>query len=253
MTGNPQAEATVQRQRGLVPNAVALTNPINSRIAVRLDHSPEPKAPPKEAHFISYCRLLPPREFAKSFSTNGMVGRGGGDRTRPPNNKVPWNDGVAAARQIQLLILLTGPHGFQPLDDGSPGPEEGGRKGAFRRHDSVQFLLTSHRGRAYFYCFPIGGVWVRRHLQSPASGGHPTDAAGSAVPVRCPREPNRQGRLICSFAGATRLSASSAAIANSSRLATKSAVCLAVSLTVRTGSLFAAAFELKSTLQTTRF
>src|SRR5215472_12553631 len=73
MTGNPQAEATVQRQRGLLPNAVVLTNPINSRIAVRFDHSPEPKAPPKEAHFISYCRLLPPRELAKSFSTNGWL------------------------------------------------------------------------------------------------------------------------------------------------------------------------------------
>ena len=36
-----------------------------------------------------------------------MIGRGGGDRTRPPNCKVPWNEGVAAARQIQLLILLT--------------------------------------------------------------------------------------------------------------------------------------------------
>ena len=37
----------------------------------------------------------------------GGLGRGGGDRTRPPNYKVPWNEGVAAARQIQLLILLT--------------------------------------------------------------------------------------------------------------------------------------------------
>jgi hypothetical protein len=36
-----------------------------------------------------------------------MDGGGGGDRTRPPNYKVPWNEGVAAARQIQLLILLT--------------------------------------------------------------------------------------------------------------------------------------------------
>jgi hypothetical protein len=35
------------------------------------------------------------------------VSRGGGDRTRPPNYKVPWDDGVAAARQFQLLILLT--------------------------------------------------------------------------------------------------------------------------------------------------
>ncbi|OLB34831.1 MAG: hypothetical protein AUH11_16865 [Acidobacteria bacterium 13_2_20CM_57_17] len=25
----------------------------------------------------------------------------------PPNYKVPWNEGVAAARKIQLLILLT--------------------------------------------------------------------------------------------------------------------------------------------------
>jgi hypothetical protein len=33
-------------------------------------------------------------------------GRGGGGRTRPPNYKVPWNEGVAAAHQIQLLILL---------------------------------------------------------------------------------------------------------------------------------------------------
>ena len=32
-------------------------------------------------NFISYCRLLPPREIAKSFSANGMIGRGGGDRT----------------------------------------------------------------------------------------------------------------------------------------------------------------------------
>jgi hypothetical protein len=34
-------------------------------------------------------------------------GRGGGDRTRPPNYKVPWNEGVATAHEIQLLILLT--------------------------------------------------------------------------------------------------------------------------------------------------
>ena len=30
-----------------------------------------------------------------------------GIRTRPPNYKVPCNQGVAAAHQIQLLILLT--------------------------------------------------------------------------------------------------------------------------------------------------
>src|SRR5258705_4455962 len=49
----------------------------------RLHVSREPKAPPLRLLF-SYCRLLPPREIAKSFSANGMVGRGGGDRTRSP-------------------------------------------------------------------------------------------------------------------------------------------------------------------------
>ena len=32
-------------------------------------------------NLFSYCRLLPPREIAKSFWANGMVGRGSGDRT----------------------------------------------------------------------------------------------------------------------------------------------------------------------------
>ena len=41
----------------------------------------EPKAPPLRL-FFSHCRLLPPREIAKSFSANGMIGRGGGDRTQ---------------------------------------------------------------------------------------------------------------------------------------------------------------------------
>lgn len=36
-----------------------------------------------EALFI--LRLLPPREVAKLFGTNGMVGRGGGDRTNLPS------------------------------------------------------------------------------------------------------------------------------------------------------------------------
>jgi len=67
----------------------------------------EPKGATQEARLSSYCRLLPPREIAKLFSAHGMVGRGGGDRTRPPNYKVPWIDRVATARQIQLLILLT--------------------------------------------------------------------------------------------------------------------------------------------------
>jgi hypothetical protein len=31
---------------------------------------------------LSYCRLLSPREIAKSFSANGMVGRDGGDRAK---------------------------------------------------------------------------------------------------------------------------------------------------------------------------
>src|SRR5207244_5029407 len=35
-----------------------------------------------EARFFSRCRLLSPRESAKSFLANGVVGRGGGDRTR---------------------------------------------------------------------------------------------------------------------------------------------------------------------------
>jgi len=42
----------------------------------------------QEAHFISYCRLLPPREIGKSFSANGTIGRGGGDRTHRPISAV---------------------------------------------------------------------------------------------------------------------------------------------------------------------
>jgi len=42
-----------------------------------------------------------------SREVNEKAGRGGGGRTRPPNHKALWNEGVAAARQIQLLILLT--------------------------------------------------------------------------------------------------------------------------------------------------
>jgi len=38
----------------------------------------------QEAHFISYCRLLSPREIAKLFGRHEMVGRGGGDRTDDP-------------------------------------------------------------------------------------------------------------------------------------------------------------------------
>jgi hypothetical protein len=42
--------------------------------------------------FFSYCRLLPPREIAKSFLPNGMVGRGGGDRTHIPNRPPPFTN-----------------------------------------------------------------------------------------------------------------------------------------------------------------
>ena len=47
----------------------------------RFPFNHEPKGATQEARFIAYCRLLPPREIAKSFGANGMVGRGGGDRT----------------------------------------------------------------------------------------------------------------------------------------------------------------------------
>jgi hypothetical protein len=53
------------------------------------------------------CPFLPPRVSVKCPSIRKMVGRGGGDRTRPPNYKVPCNEGVAAACQTQLLMLLT--------------------------------------------------------------------------------------------------------------------------------------------------
>src|SRR6266513_799351 len=39
---------------------------------------------PSRLVFFPRCRLLSPRQSAKSFSANGMVGRGGGDRTRDP-------------------------------------------------------------------------------------------------------------------------------------------------------------------------
>ncbi len=40
----------------------------------------EPLGATQEAHLISYCCLLSPREIAKLFGTHEMVGRGGGDR-----------------------------------------------------------------------------------------------------------------------------------------------------------------------------
>jgi|SRR6266853_439229 len=98
----------------------------------RLHVSREPKAPPLRLLF-SYCRLLPPRKIAKSFSANGMVGRGGGDRTRPPNYKVPWIDGVAAARQIQLLILLTDPTARHERPNPGVGPSNDRKRGSCGR------------------------------------------------------------------------------------------------------------------------
>ena len=52
----------------------------------------------------AFCCLA---DFASPVESKRKLVGGGGDRTRPPNYKVPWNEGVAAARQIQLLILLT--------------------------------------------------------------------------------------------------------------------------------------------------
>jgi len=61
--------------------------------------------PVSEAQLTTSALFDDLRDY-KSFNLR-EVGRGGGGRTRPPNYKVPWNEGVAAARQIQLLILLT--------------------------------------------------------------------------------------------------------------------------------------------------
>jgi hypothetical protein len=52
---------------------------LNSELTSR---SREPYGATHEAQSASYCRLLPPREIARSFSTNEMIGRGGGDRTK---------------------------------------------------------------------------------------------------------------------------------------------------------------------------
>ncbi len=38
----------------------------------------------QEAHFISYCRLLPPRQSAKLLEGNRVTGAGDGNRTRTP-------------------------------------------------------------------------------------------------------------------------------------------------------------------------
>jgi hypothetical protein len=46
----------------------------------------EPKGATIEAHFISYCRLLPPRPIAKLLQGNKMTGAGDGNRTEHPLN-----------------------------------------------------------------------------------------------------------------------------------------------------------------------
>ena len=63
------------------------------------------KVPCMRLNFISYCRLLPPREIAKSFSANGLIGRGGGDRKhyRAEFQGVRRN---AGERQPSLLLRL---------------------------------------------------------------------------------------------------------------------------------------------------
>jgi len=53
---------------------------------------------------LCYCRLLPPRKIAKSFSANGMVGRGGGDRTLDPLNTQCFQR-LAMKGQEHLLFI----------------------------------------------------------------------------------------------------------------------------------------------------
>ncbi len=49
---------------------------------------PESLGATLEAHFISYCRLLPPRQSAKLLEGNKMTGAGDGNRTEhPPNSE----------------------------------------------------------------------------------------------------------------------------------------------------------------------
>jgi hypothetical protein len=78
--------AALQKYREIVPSAHHLFEPsayekYGQRFRPQsLFALPEPLVPPKRLIFISYCRLLPPREIANSFWANGMIGRGGGDR-----------------------------------------------------------------------------------------------------------------------------------------------------------------------------
>src|ERR1700680_2200884 len=65
----------------------------------------KPAVPPVRLVF-SCCRLLPPREIAKSFLANGMIGRGGGDRNCIPHLQVSSVEGVTDRPPFQLLELL---------------------------------------------------------------------------------------------------------------------------------------------------
>src|SRR2546429_3345994 len=86
---------------------------------------------PSRLVFFSRCRLLSPREIAKSFSANGMVGRGGGVRTRDPrlvrfhprDRKIGPIDCVSGlSMPSQFLIidwkstLLNSSHGYPSHD-----------------------------------------------------------------------------------------------------------------------------------------
>jgi hypothetical protein len=62
------------------------------------------------SRLVPYCRLLPPCEIAKSFSTNGMVGRGGGDRTHDlfacRRLYKPYNASARSARATSKWFTL---------------------------------------------------------------------------------------------------------------------------------------------------
>src|SRR5260370_24683193 len=55
-------------------------------------------------NFVSYCRLLPPRQIAKLLLGKRMVGRGGGDRTLYPLNAQCFQR-LAIKGQEHLLFI----------------------------------------------------------------------------------------------------------------------------------------------------
>ena len=57
--------------------------------------------PPMSLNLFPIAAFLPPREIAKSFSANGMIGRGGGDRIPQPKTQSPLGqtaNGIAPGR-----------------------------------------------------------------------------------------------------------------------------------------------------------